>query len=269
MSSFYKKSLIFIFLVIFIYPSIIYIKTSKNNGINQEQVIVLDTLQIKLDTLSRDFYQLIGQIRDTLISKENAIVKFKNIISEIKKNYLQKISIKSVDTLWTFPLQGYTAKEIGGVSGEGYIKNKGDIFDGYKHTGHPAQDIFIDDGDQDSKDDISKKSVNILSVTGGIVISCDSIWEDGSLLRGGKNIWVYEPLANYIFYYAHCNTIYKKMGDIIKKGDTLATVGRTGLNANKGRSPTHLHFMVLKLNKEFYPKHFNSYAKLKKAKVIK
>jgi murein DD-endopeptidase MepM/ murein hydrolase activator NlpD len=37
------------------------------------------------------------------------------------------------------------------------------------------------------------------------------------------------------------------LGTIVRPGDLLARVGRSGLNAAGKRSPTHLHFSVLEL----------------------
>jgi len=37
-----------------------------------------------------------------------------------------------------------------------------------------------------------------------------------------------------------------KLGDVVRPGDQLATVGRSGWNAAKRRSPTHLHLTVVK-----------------------
>ena len=52
------------------------------------------------------------------------------------------------------------------------------------------------------------------------------------------------------------------IGDIVKSGDIIATVGRTGLNAYKKRSPTHLHMMQLSLAKDGLPKAVDFYKDL-------
>ena len=57
------------------------------------------------------------------------------------------------------------------------------------------------------------------------------------------------------------------MGQIINAGDMIATVGSTGLNAFKKRSPTHLHFMKLTLDESFYPKPVNTYQALLNAEI--
>ena len=91
-------------------------------------------------------------------------------------------------------------------------------------------------------------------------------WDKASPLRGGKYIYIYSPNDNAIYYYAHNNEVFVNVGQIINKGDTIATVGRTGLNAFKKRSPTHLHFMKLKLDDKFYPKSVDTYQDLLKGK---
>jgi murein DD-endopeptidase MepM/ murein hydrolase activator NlpD len=53
------------------------------------------------------------------------------------------------------------------------------------------------------------------------------------------------------------HNVIESVGDVIKSNQVIAKVGRTGLNAYKKRSPTHLHFMVLKLNSNYYPQPIN------------
>jgi len=72
------------------------------------------------------------------------------------------------------------------------------------------------------------------------------MWQKGDKLRGGKYLWVYDPGNNLLVYYAHNESLFVERGTIVKPGDLLATVGRSGLNAAKKRSPTHLHFSALR-----------------------
>ena len=37
-----------------------------------------------------------------------------------------------------------------------------------------------------------------------------------------------------------------KLGEIVRPGDVLGSVGRSGWNAAKNRSPTHLHLTVVR-----------------------
>jgi len=209
------------------------------------------------------FNSLNNKIRDGLISKQEALKKIQTLLPQIKTYFYKNGGHDSEKSNWIFPVQGYASKSIGGTNGSGYIALGYDYFDGNKHGGHPAHDIFVMDKNQDCIDDITKKPVNVLSMTGGIVIATEPVWDNTSNLRGGKYIWIYEPKTNSFFYYAHNSKIFVRPSDIVNSGDTIATVGRTGLNAFKKRSPTHLHFMQLKLDSINYPKPFNCYSILK------
>lgn len=237
---------------------------SEDNSKNiQNQVY--DSLTI----FCNEFNSLNDKIRDSKISADNALNQIKKIIPKIKSEYYKSGGKDFSEKDWCFPVQGYNSISIGGKNGNGYIASNYNYFDGNKHIGHPAQDIFIFDNNQDCKDDKTNRYVNILSMTGGVVIAFDSVWDETGTLRGGKYIWIYEPAVQSFFYYAHNNNVLVKPGTIVKPGDIIGTVGRTGMNANKKRSPTHLHFMQLTLDNNFYPRPYNCYQDLLKAKVTK
>jgi murein DD-endopeptidase MepM/ murein hydrolase activator NlpD len=84
-------------------------------------------------------------------------------------------------------------------------------------------------------------------MTGGVVVALEKEWQPGSKMRGGKYIWIYDPANDLLVYYAHNEELFVALGTIVKPGDLLATMGRSGLNAAKRRSPTHLHFSVLRI----------------------
>lgn len=217
---------------------------------------------IRTSTACADFNSLNNKIRDGLISKQDALKKIQILLPQIKQ-YLYENGGRNIEkSNWIFPVQGYSSKSIGGSNGSGYITLSYDYFDGNNHGGHPAHDIFIADKNQDCIDDITKKPVNVLSMTGGIVIATETVWDKTSNLRGGKYIWIFEPNSNSFFYYAHNDKIFVQPYDIVNPGDTIALVGRTGLNAFKKRSPTHLHITQLKLDNIYYPKPFNNYSDL-------
>ena len=207
------------------------------------------------------FNELNTQIRDGLISQESAKDKIKELMPQLKEYFKQQGGIESTSEDWVFPLKGYGSSSIGGVNGSGYNARDYNYFDGNKHGGHPAHDIFIHDHNQDCLDDNTGEPVNVLSVCNGIVISCEPDWQTDSDLRGGKYIYILDPSDDGIFYYAHNSEIYVKPGDLVKAGDVIAHVGRTGLSAYKKRSPTHLHLMYLQVE-DGYPKPKNIYQEL-------
>jgi peptidoglycan LD-endopeptidase LytH len=212
-----------------------------------EQVEASNNTNIKLVELCNDFNALNTNIRDNKISKSQAKEQVKKLIEQIKNEYAASGGHNYTTQDWVFPLKGYGYKAIGGVNGNGYQKGGYDFFDGNKHTGHPSQDIFIRDRKQASIDDVNKKPVGVLSVSGGVVVAVEKTWETTSRLRGGKYIWIFDPSSNALVYYAHNSKIYVDVGDFVKPGDLIAEVGRTGLNAYKKRSPTHLHLTYLQL----------------------
>lgn len=214
-----------------------------------------------------DFNSLNTKVRDGQIAKEEALQQLKNMVPEIKAYYLAHAGNPVAPASWIFPVQGGSAKNIGGSGGNGYQPGGYDYFKGNRHAGHPAHDIFIADKNQDALDDKTGRAVNVLSVSNGIVVAVETRWDSASDLRGGKYIWVYDPQQNSLFYYAHNREIFVAPCVIVKAGDTLATIGRTGMNAAKKRSPTHLHFMQLKLDDNGYPRPVNCFADLEKSVV--
>lgn len=199
----------------------------------------------KYEVLVRD-----GKI-DKLVAKQK-LVEIKSLIDKYCRNKNFK---KTYSNIWTFPVENYDSKSIGGKDGNGFKPNiiygpygvKGyDFFDGNKHGGHPAYDIFIIDKNQDCLDDRTLLPVNILSMKDCIVLSVNTNWQKGSQLRGGNYIWTYDPQEEMFLYYAHLDKIFVHPGQIVKSGEKIATVGRTGLLADNKKSPTHVHIMVLK-----------------------
>jgi len=220
-----------------------------------------------MNTFAVQFDSVNTLVRDNKIDKVQAIKKLQNIFPELQTAYDRLKPNEAKKDKWIFPVEGYSSKAIGGTRGEGYIPTGYNYFEGNKHGGHAAQDIFIYDKNQDCKDDKTGKFVNVRSVTNGIVVALEQDWDSASLLRGGKYIFIYNPCDNALFYYAHNNEVFVNVGQILNAGDTIATIGRTGLNAFKKKSPTHLHFMKLKLDKDFYPKPVNTYQDLLKAET--
>jgi len=214
-----------------------------------------------------EFDSLYVLIREGEISKQIAIPKINEVISNLNKFFINKGGVEFKNEDWVFPLRGYSAKEIGGANGSGYVAKGYDFFDGNKHGGHPAHDIFIHDKNQDCVDDNTNEPVDVISMSSGVVVSLAKVWDVDSDLRGGKFVMIYDTFSNALFYYAHNNVVTVNIGDIVKPGDKIGEVGRSGLNAYKKKSPTHLHISYFLVNEgEIEPD--NIYKDLLNAKLI-
>jgi peptidoglycan LD-endopeptidase LytH len=190
-------------------------------------------------------------VRDQTIRKEEAQKRFPPLYKALKELCSKHPFTRR--SSWQFPVQGYGVKDIGtggfqpGTrSGSSSIKGY-NFYDGNRHSGHPAYDIFISDRNQDSLDDRTHKPVQVLAPVDLLILSVERKWESNSKLRGGRYCWALDPLHDRIFYFAHLNEILAEAGAFCPAGSVIGTVGRTGKNASPRRSPTHLHFMVLEI----------------------
>ena len=242
---------------------ILLLLSCSNNAIEKKNLIKVQHPVSNISSAACvDFNSLNNKILNGLVQRDKALKEIQILLPKLRSYFYDNGGKDFTKASWVFPLEGYNSSVIGGENGSGYIASGYDYFDGNKHKGHPAQDIFIIDKNRDCLDDKKKKLVNVLSMTGGIVIATETVWDTTSNLRGGKYIWIYDPSSNSFFYYAHNSNVLVRPCDIIEPGETIATVGRTGLSAFKKRSPTHLHFMQLKLDKNNYPRPFNCYKDL-------
>ena len=210
----------------------------------------------------RQFNLLNTAIRDGKIARIEARKQLSSLLPAIKNYALQQGAGQYTRSQWVFPLAGLDVKSAGNSRGADYISAGYDFFDGNAHGGHPSFDLFIRDRNRDSLDDRNGSTVPVLSMTGGIVVAVENDWTRHSKLRGGKYIWIYDISSEALVYYAHNLDILVNIGDIVKPGDKIAKVGRTGLNAIKKRSPTHLHLTYLSI-KDGYPLPENIFTGLK------
>ena len=194
-----------------------------------------------------EFNRLTTLVRDGKIGRPAAREELFRLTPLLKTYYYQNGGKDYPQSDWVFPLKGYSSRAIAGGKRHGYEPRGYDFFAGNLHTAHPSLDIFIRDQNRDDRDDRTGSFVPVLSLTGGVVVSLESSWEPGSNLRGGKYLWIYDPASDTLVYYAHNRQLTVGLGAIVGPGDQIALVGRTGLNAFKKRSPTHLHITALKL----------------------
>lgn len=207
------------------------------------------------------FDALYAQIRDGGIDRAVALDRVRELLPQIR-DYYAAHAPADPPRPWRFPLDGYGRESIGGKNGSGYQPAGYDWFDGYRSKGHPGHDLFIHDRDQHELDDVTGKPVAILSIADGVVVAEATDWDPASRLRGGRYAYVFSPAAGGMFYYAHAHSIVVKVGEIVRAGETIGTVGRSGRHAAERRSPTHLHVMFLAVGDDGHPRPRDIYADL-------
>ncbi len=223
----------------------------------------INSIVLKINSLDADeeFYSshekvamrwmpIMKEVRDKKLGRSAAMDsmnRFTNQLWDVMEAKVKSGKLKKYkDSEWVFPVKGYSASAIGGVNGSGYVPGNFDFFDG-STGGHPAHDIFIRDSDQDGIDDATGKHVEIVSMSGGVVVETRKNWTTEMMdIKGGNIVYVYDNFTNGLFYYAHLKDVYVNVGDLVKPGTVLGTMGRTGKNAYPKRSPTHLHIMYVR-----------------------
>jgi murein DD-endopeptidase MepM/ murein hydrolase activator NlpD len=213
------------------------------------------------------FDKLNTLIRDGAIEREVARTRIIELLPRLREYFRAQGGITSAPDESVFPLAGYNHKAIGGINGSGYVAKGYNYFDGNKHGGHPAHDIFISDKNQDEMDDATGRPVDVVAMRSGVVVAAAKDWSPGSALRGGRYVYVFDPADASLIYYAHNREIFVKPGDIVTAGTLLATVGRSGKSAAEARSPTHLHVMRL-IVEEGRPKPEDLYQVLLRARTV-
>jgi murein DD-endopeptidase MepM/ murein hydrolase activator NlpD len=126
--------------------------------------------------------------------------------------YVKEKDASSVSRLLVFPVANKRAVigSFWGAARDGGRKHKG-------------IDIF------------ARKGTPVVAVTDGIVSSV------GNGGRGGKTVWVRSFKHPWTAYYAHLDQQKVRIGQFVKKGQVLGTVGNTG---NAKTTPAHLHFGI-------------------------
>jgi peptidoglycan LD-endopeptidase LytH len=212
------------------------------------------------------YKQLLVDIREYKLTPEEARVRFQDMMFVLKTAF-PTTDYDSAQVNICFPLMGFDFRAVGGY-GRGYIPRGYDLFDQTKKGSHPAHDIFMKDKNQDCKDDRTDDYVAVLSTSDGVVIATENNWQTGSEYRGGNYIWVFDTTTGGLWYYAHQREIYVKTGQIVRAGQKIALVGRTGFNAAMPRSDTHLHMTYLRIDDEGNPFPVNTYGWLKNATTL-
>ena len=205
------------------------------------------------------FQQIQFDIRDAAITPDSARIAFMQVMKNLKAA-LRPDTCRGIDSAYfVYPVKDYLPRESIGGRGRGYRANGFDLFDMNVKGSHPAHDLFVIDRDHDNIDDRTWKPIDILYFSSGIVLATETGWKYDSELRGGNWIWIYDPCLDGLFYYAHNNIVEVQPGQHVKAGDKIAEMGRSGYNAYKERSPTHLHLMYLQLDEYGMPEPYDTY----------
>lgn len=208
-----------------------------------------------------DWNNLYQQIRDFEMPPEEAKAAFAPLHQRLQESY-GKAGIGGAERF--YPVLGYDASW--GEKGMAFRPRGYQFFSGNRSGIHPSLDLFILDRNQDNLDDRSQGPVTIVAFSAGVVVGVNEEWEFPSPQRGGKYVWIFDPSTERYSYYAHLSQIDVRLGQVVQAGEPLGILGRTGLNAYKKRSPTHLHLMVLSYRRgEMVP--YNPWPELLRARL--
>lgn len=183
-------------------------------------------------------------IWDRKIPKDDAIDSIEYYVPLAVKEFKTHGVPTTKRDQWAFPMSGWTSVTYRD-KGKDYRDEKFDYFQGGESKGHPAHDIFILDKDNDGIEDSVKTKIFATSMVNGIVVGVHSVWKVGDFYRSGNYVKVFDPESEALFYYSHLDSVFVVPGQLVKAGDPVGYVGRTGRKAINGR--THVHIAYYKI----------------------
>jgi len=127
-------------------------------------------------------------------------------------NPIEKNPIKSKTNALVYPVSGKNSK-VGGRFGD------------YRNGGrsHKGVDIY------------AKKGTPVVAICDGIITST------ATEKLGGKTIRLKAANHTWTVYYAHLDKLNVRVGQYVRKGEAIGTIGNTG---NAKRRASHLHFGI-------------------------
>lgn len=206
---------------------------------------------IQPDNICIKWNELDSLITNQLIDVDDAMELMKKYEQELKNYFRKKKGLMTPRSMWVFPLKNFTSIYYRD-NGNDFRITGYDYFQGSNSKGHPAHDIMILDKNKDLLDDSTLKPVDVVSMSGGVVVATDTTWKEGSLLRGGKYVKVFDATNDGIFYYSHLSKVTVMPGDVINAGDKIGEVGKTGRKAILPAGKTHIHIAFFK-SEDGYP----------------
>lgn len=188
-------------------------------------------------------------IRDRKIDKDDAQDSIEMYVELAKKEF-KKLGVPGTKRKdWAFPMSGWSSITYR-EGGKDYKDDRFDYFQGGESKGHPAHDVFFPDTNKDVIDDVTGEKVYATAMVTGIVFTLHGEWKAGDFFRSGNYVKIFDPETEAMFYYSHLDSVFVKVGQLVKAGDPIGYVGRTGRKAINGR--THVHIAYYKID-DGYP----------------
>lgn len=183
-------------------------------------------------------------IRDRKIDAGDAEDSIAMYVKLAKDDFMTRDIPTTKRADWVFPMSGWTSVTYRS-GGKDYKDARFDYFQGGEFKDHPANDIFILDKDSNTYEDSTGEKVYAAAMVTGVVISKYSTWFKQDYLRSGNYVKLFDPESEAIFYYSHLDSVFVEPGQLVKAGEPLGYVGRTGRKAIKGK--THVHIAYYKI----------------------
>ncbi|MGI6747334.1 MAG: peptidoglycan DD-metalloendopeptidase family protein [Anaerovoracaceae bacterium] len=157
----------------------------------------------------------VREIRSEVLKENGVIVSSTELESVVTKEPKAQIALKGTKSIATFTGSGTLSSPMGRIEVSSAFGSRG----GGRHTGVDLR---------------NPKGTPIRAADDGVVTFAGYSGSYGNIVKlshgNGLETW-----------YAHCDTMSVSVGQIVKKGDTIATVGITGRATGY-----HLHFEVRK-----------------------
>ncbi|MDH5553149.1 MAG: peptidoglycan DD-metalloendopeptidase family protein [Nitrosomonas sp.] len=189
-------------------------KTKRKDLLSQISVQIA-VQRNEIEKLKRDEERLatLAKKIDKLVTNKNTTLLYNHRLPDASKDGRPFVSLKGHLNL---PVRGELVNRFGSPRSGNNITWKG---------------LFIR----------SENGGDVKAIAGGQVVFAD--W-----LRGFGNLTIIDHGNNYMSLYGNNETLYKQVGDIVRGGDTVATVGNSGGNSDSG-----LYFELRHQGKPFDP----------------
>lgn len=212
--------------------------------------LILISFSINAQSIFERWHKTDQLIRDRKIDEDAAMDSIKMYVKLGKAEFKTYGIAGTKRSDWVFPMSDFTWYSYR-TGGKDYKDEFFSYFQGGEFKGHPAHDIFILDIDTNSFEDSTGRQVPAIAMVNGIVISTYNTWFRADYLRSGNYIKLFDPESEAIFYYSHLDSVFVKPGELVKAGDKIGYIGRTGRKAIKGK--THIHIAYYKIDEEGDP----------------